>query len=109
MLETLAETVTLTVFDGEVLTEMLPHDVDDGETLDDTDADPDTENEATPDSDALCDGDSVLVTMLVVEPQPVVEGLALAVDVPVDDAVLDPVLDGLAEEDTVADDVPVLV
>lgn len=109
MLETLAETVTVAVFDGDALTEMLPHDVDDGETLDDIDADPEAENEATPDSDTLGDGDAVLDTMLVVEPQLVEEGLALVVDVLVDEAVHELVLDGLAEADAVADDVLVLV
>ena len=78
--------------------------MDDGETLGDTDADADAENECILETDALGEGEEVLDPELVDEPQPDVVGLALAVDVPVDDAVLDPVLDGLAEEDAVADD-----
>ena len=108
MLDALPEVVTVTVYDGATLTVLLPHADTEGETLAVEDTDPVPESETKLEAEALDDGDALFDVALVDELQPVIVGLALELDVPVDDAVLDSVLDELEDEDAVAVDELVL-
>ena len=82
--------------------------VDDGKTLGVGDTDPESDDDGQPETVALEKGDAELDTEPVKELHLDVVGLALALDEPVDDAVLVPELDELDDADAVADDELVL-